>query len=250
MKLLSTAFSTSLITSLALAGCVDSELDEITEDQAADDAEAVAPTKFTLQAKSFIAPIPDNMVGSLGPLFDENLYAFAGLTNLSFSENPQTGAQSAAQFRVWSQLSLSATCSGSNVTGLTVTAAKTDVGFESLLKGEIDPIQSRSSLVRETAGGPVVGNFTWQASGRPNILAEPAFLFVHPRTNRTIWYRVDGKVTCSGGVPFVGSFKVVNTDFPSVRIWAIRDAGAEQLVYQEAQGKFTALWSLPNVPRF
>jgi hypothetical protein len=252
MKLLSTALFTVFV-----AGCVGSHEAATTEDQDVEDAAALVTrtSTFTLQAKSFIAPIADNMVGSFGSLVDDDLFALAGATNLAFSENPPDGAQSSGQFRVWANVKVEVTCSGNSVTSTRIVDHRTDVGFEGPLKGELDAIQSRSSLVGSGEVGRNLALFSFQASGRPHILAEPAFLLIKNRTNRTIWYRVSGQVSCNASAEaFLQINTVNNTNFPSLRVWASRASGGvtlpESLIYQEAQGLFTELWFLANLPRF
>jgi hypothetical protein len=244
----------NLIAILALSSsvfaCMDGVDDAvIDEDQAFDDAYALVPRRastFIIESKSFIANIADSMVGSFGlPDVDENLFALAGATNLAFSENPLTGAQNKAQFRVWGHIELDVVCDGATVISNTLLFPKTDVGFEGFLKGELDAIQSR---VSGTA-------FSYQVSGRPNIVAEPAFQLVFPRTNRTIWYRVNGHVSCNANAEaFVTVDSVQNTAFPSVRVFATRVSGGvfapEGKIFERMQGKFTELWRLAAVPRF
>jgi hypothetical protein len=245
-------YSTLLFTALTLTGCVEGAETEDTTDEteAVDEAEAALPprraTTFIVESKSFIAPIPANMIGSFGNFFqDTALQAFAATTNAGFSENPTTGAKSAKQFRVWGHVELDVVCNGSTVQSIQLLNPATDVGFEGPLKGEIDPIKS-------SAAGK---SFSYQVSGRPNILAEPSFQAVHSRTNRTIWYRVNGHVSCdASAAAFLTIDSVPNTNFPSVRVFATRVSGGviapEGKVYEEIQGKFIELWSLPPVPAF
>jgi hypothetical protein len=234
---------------ISSSGCIDSgdELDD-TADTATDESAAIAPRRHTffLDAKSFIRNIPATQLGTLGsPARDFALEQLRGVTNSLFSELPANGDPGASTFRVYGHLQLGVTCTGS-VINLTTQGAFSDVGFEGPLRGELLPFKSRT-----TTGG----SFAFQAAGAPNILAEPPFQGILPRTNRHIWYRIDGHVTCdSAGAARLFIDKVTNTNFPSVRVWATHSEGTrfdrEALLVERLQGTFSELWRLARVPAF
>jgi hypothetical protein len=237
--------------STAAIGCVGFDEGGGDDEEVLDDepAPALAPRHdhiFFIEAKSFIRPIASDMIGSFGdPIADFSLGLLASATNAQFSEDPTTGAQAAAQFRVWAHVRLDVICTGSTPE-LTLLEPASDVGFEGPLEGELDPLHFRSTTF---------GTFAFQAAGRPHALAEPAFLAVHPRTNRTIWYSVKGHVVCdSDARASIVLDEVTNTRFPSLRIWSEHvergQIGPETLIFDIAQGKFTELWSLPAPPAF
>jgi hypothetical protein len=241
------AVALALSTTTACLDDVDPDDEAALEDLDSAEAEAAVSRThtFTVESKSYIAPISNAMVGSLGPLIDPQLHLFAAATNFGFSENPTTGAKALEQYRIWGHVELKVTCVGTSAT-MSLRNPATDAGFEGPLKGEIDPIQTSAS---GTA-------FSYQVGGRPHILTEPGFLAVFPRFNRTIWYRVNGHVACDAASQATLTIdSVVNTKFPSVRIWAKRTTvgGAsvpEAQIFQRVQGKFTELWFLANKPAF
>lgn len=224
------------------------ELDSTDEQAATDEAEAVAPRKhrFFIDAKSFIRNIPSSQLGTLGnPIVDAQLELFRLTTNLGFSELPANGDPNASTFRVYAHLLLNATCTGRTIS-LSAADSFSDVGFESLLHGELIPFQFRT-----TPGG----TFSFQAAGAPNILAEIPFNAIQVRSTRHIWYRVDGHVTCdAAGAAQLFIDRVTNTNFPSVRVWATHTEGAkidrEALLVDRRQGNFSELWRLAKIPNF
>lgn len=241
-----TALFAGLALSTSLFGCALDE-DGLEDEPDLEEAEAAVPRAhlFFLEAKSFIAPISSSMVGTLGdPITDAALSALAAATNAAFSENPTTGEHRAGQFRVWAHVELDVVCDGTRAT-VRLTDAQTDVGFEGPFKGELDPLSAS-----------VTGTFfSFQAGGRPHAAVEPTFQAVYPRTNRTIWYRVDGHVTCdASSEAFITLDSVTNTDFPSLRVFATRVSGGvilpEAQIFQWTQGKFTELWFLLPKPPF
>jgi hypothetical protein len=237
------------ITTTTSTACVDfgegGDLDEEVLDD--EPVPAVVPAHdhiFFIEAKSFIRVITSDMVGSFGDAFEDfNLGLLAAATNAQFSEEPATGERTAAQFRVWAHVRLDVICTGTTPL-LTLLEPSTDVGFEGPLQGELDPLQFRSTTS---------GAFAFQAAGRPNAIAEPAFLAVHPRVNRTIWYSVSGHVVCDDNAEAsIVLDQVTNTNFPSLRIWSTHITRGqilpETLIVDRAQGQFTELWSLPTPP--
>lgn len=227
-------------------GGADLDDEEVLEEEP---VPAVVPAHdhiFFIEAKSFIRVITDDMVGSFGDTFEDfNLGLLAAATNAQFSENPATGDRAAAQFRVWAHVRLDVICTGTTP-AMALLEPSTDVGFEGPLQGELDTLQFRST----TAGA-----FSFQAAGRPNVVAEPAFLAVHPRVNRTIWYSVRGHVVCDENAEAsIVLDQVTNTNFPSLRIWSTHITRGqilpETLILDRAQGQFTELWFLPAPPPF
>jgi hypothetical protein len=242
-----TALFAILALSTSLSGCAFDE-DGLEDEPEIEEAEAAVRPRahlFMVEAKSFIAPIASSMVGTLGdPITDAALNALAVATNASFSENPTTGAHSAGQFRVWAHVELDVICDGTRAT-MMLANPLTDVGFEGPLKGELDSISA-------SATG---SSFSFQAAGRPHQFVEPTFQAVYPRTNRTIWYRVDGHVACDqNSEAFITVDSVTSTDFPSVRVFASRITGGvvlpEAQIFEWRQGKFTELWFLLPKPPF
>ena len=217
------------------------------EDAGETDGALSAPVRdhvFDVNAKSYIAFIPSNQIGSFGNIFsDAALATLVAATNTAYSEDPQTGNPDAEQYRVFGSVRLNVRCTGTTVQ-MTLSALSTDGGFEGPFRAEVVPLKVRST---------VNGTFGFLARGKPNPAVEPAFQSIHARTNSDIWYAVSGHVTCDAAAQ-AGLFidKVTSTNFPSVRVWATHASGgrtdAEALLASRAQGKFTGLWSLETPP--
>lgn len=247
----------ALLFSATACVATDDTFDDLDEGQASDEAEAVTPhtDTFIIESKLYIAPIATNMIGSIGIFQDGALALLASTVDLMMHENPLTGAKSEAQFRVWAHLKVRVKCLGTSVQDLTLLDPQTDAGFEGILKGEVDPLQvARSTGLPNPATG---AGFTYVASGRPNIAAEAGFAAVigGPRTVRTIWHQVKARAVCDNqSKAKIVIDSVPNSNYPSVRVWVAKNPAtdvtkATDLVYQEAQGKFSELFFLGNTPR-
>lgn len=236
--------------SLAVAGCVDGEgPDAADEDSQGANAEAGVPSRshlFLIDAKSYIAPIPNNKIGSLStfdPVQDAKLKALAVATNVAYSENPKTGAHDAEQFRVWSHLTIDVTCIGSSIRTF-LAGRQADVGLEGPFEGVLDQLQA---TVTDN------GSFALLGAAEPNPVVEPTFQIIHPRSTSKIWYKVKGHVFCDQNAQaFVVLDGVTQSNFPSVRVWATRVSGGaiqpEELLYTYQQGLMTGLWALEPKP--
>lgn len=223
--------------------------EEQTEDGPAALAGGNAPRQshlYVIRTKGFIAPITNETLGSLGGrLADAGLYAFSSVTNQQFSENPRDGSSSSGQYRLWAQVFLDIKCAGTTVT-MQLTDPATDAGYEGPLRARFDPLKTDYTTD---------GKFAFQAQGRPHPAAEPPFQAIASRNNNTIWYKVQGHVTCDRNAEATLHLDgVTTTKFPSFRLWVTEYSGgregAEQLVVDRPQGNFSELWSLPAPPPF
>ena len=94
---------------------------------------------------------------------------------------------------------------------LRATLRKTaDVGREGPLPGEGAHFFWQS-FARVNASR---ASFSWGFSGRPNILAEPAFQAVAFRTSRYIWHYIAGSISCKGGKGFYSIATFTGSAFP------------------------------------
>ncbi len=196
---------------------------------------------FVVHTKGFIAPITD--VGAFDNMFlNPGLHAFAVATNHHFNENPQDGLRTTGQYRLWAQVKLDVTCTGSKVQ-MKLTDPDTDAGWEGPVQAVTDPL-----LTKSTPGG----KFWFQAAGRPAPIAEPAFQAVAARDSSTIWYEVEGSVICSESGDASLKMHPVTTAFPSFRLWTEKHTGngtpREVLVIDRPKGPFVELWKLPRPP--
>lgn len=232
----------------AVFGCA-APVEEDVGDGAAAQTQGNAPRQrhlYVVRTKGFIAPITNETLGSLGGrLADAGLFAFSSVTNAQFSEDPRDGSSSSGQYRLWAQVFLDVQCVGTTVQ-MALTDPNTDAGFEGPLRARFDPLKTDF-----TTGG----RFSFQAQGRPHPAAEPPFQAIKSRANSTIWYKVEGHVTCDRNAEATLHLDgVTTTKFPSFRLWVTEHSGgregSEALVVDRAQGSFSELWSLPAPPAF
>ncbi|WP_394838184.1 hypothetical protein LVJ94_14860 [Pendulispora rubella] len=205
---------------------------------------ATTSHEFTIETKNFIAPV-DN-VGHFILGDNKALAELAVATNLAYKEDPKDGSKDSAKYRLWVSVTLSVTCTGTKAS-MKMNVNGRDVGKEGPLKGDETHFSSKSTDD---------GRFYYLMGGRPNVVAEPAFQLVRPRTNRSIWYSVSGRVTCSAdgdATLTIGDGDVVNTSFPSFRLWTGKKTNGT-VVYRDRrdfdrkQAVFTELWNLSDVP--
>jgi len=207
---------------------------------------------FVIQTKGFINVIYKEDVGTLtgtllNPAWKKNLALkdLAVATNAMFSEDPQDGTQASGHYRLWAQMGLHVKCDGSTVT-MRMTDHETDAGYEGPLKAGFEPLAT--SVTPD-------GRFYFLARGWPHWAAAPAFNAVEWRTRTTIWYTVEGVVTCNNGDATiqVPDSSVVTTAFPSFRLWTSKSTNgqtvySEQKIIDRPQGTFSELWNLPAAP--
>ena len=173
--------------------------------------------------------------------------AFCQATSLG--EDPPNGdIHNPLDARIRAGVGIDWTCEAGRSTPLeaNITAIATEGGWEGPVKGVVNATAIRNNLVQS-------GTFGYVASGHPHPLVETAFQAFRLRNQPDIWQRITGSVSCdtnaSGHPTAVLSTNIMRSPFPSHRLWWKRDANsAPRLLFDQGQGLFSQLWSLPAVP--
>lgn len=194
-------------------------------------------------AKSFIAKIETN-TGSVpcsatDDSSDTKLKAFAALTDIGFSEDPQTDAKDKG-YRMYSACTFTVTCEGGNLVSVVPSNLDTDSGTEVIIL-QAPPL----TILEFTSGmtGPGPFSFSWRVKGRPHPDTDVAFNEVCPRNSVFIWHTVSGVITCNGDGVSV-SVSITGSKFPSHRVF-VNGAISSTVT----QGPFSNLWvSDPSDP--
>ena len=239
---------------LAAIACKQNQQRTALKDDAAA-TQGTATHMFKVQTKGFIAPV--SAIGTLPGVTGRNLRlkAFAKVTNLNFSENPPDGEKGSEQYRLWAQMELEAVCTNGTLSSFKIASKDTDAGFEPSSK-RLRRIAMRAETDSLVAKADKNGHFYYQASGRPPLVAEPAFQSVARRASNTIWYTVEGQVSCKPNNDAdinIPRDSVHVTSFPTTRLWVTKtsqnfEGYPAKLVHEFAQGDFADLWRLPEIP--
>jgi RHS repeat-associated protein len=192
-----------------------------------------------LVVKSFIAPI----VGETGfipsgaatsgriPSTDGALIAGA---LFGLNEDPRDDSKDGA-YRLYSRLDVYFDCCGEGNdrfgSGLSSHMDK-DGGGEALFGLIAGTMEIRDMRIRKRDSQ--TWEFRYRGTGRPNLLAEPAFNIFSPRTSRFIWHEVLGTFSCKDNVM---KAEMVGSNFPSHRMWIGGELAAE-----DSQGLLINLW--------
>lgn len=224
-------------------------------------APAVQTKVFRVTGKSFIARVGSRAgilrcpILDLGPLAlpagaNAALLALAGVTDLSFSENPThdrivTAAPPVPKhYRLFSQADVAALSDGTRLIDVRLSGTLpvlTDAGLE------CDPVTRMACLTppplvidlpfSTRRMSATAMQFRWGVKGRPPRAAEPAFSGICRRTSVFIWHQIVGTVQLVGGVPTITQLDIQGSQFPSHRAWV---DGA--VFDNQAQGPMSNLW--------
>jgi hypothetical protein len=218
--------------------------------------ERIASAKtFRIETKSFIARMGladaegtqglrqfanlgfDDLVGGRAAAF-----AFMKATDALFSEDPSNGARASADFRLWSSVEISVDCAGDRVKSWNVSKLETEFGKEGPLQAE-GRTDLEPTIARYPSNGPLADEvlISYRVSGRPNLLALPAFNSIRPRECSWIWHEVTARLQCRSSSSQLG-VALNSSAFPSQRLWI-----NGKLMQDIPQGKFDQLWACdPN----
>lgn len=196
---------------------------------------APAETKsetFKIEVKSFIMPVKFAGVHTI------EAGILAAITDANFSENPQSGARSARDFRLWSSAELDVQCNGDRIKSARISEGQIDTGTEVFVleaKGELALPAELYNLKSDNS--TKIRRFRWEMKGRPHAATLAAFYVHDYRRCVWIWHRVEGELTCAAGKPTV-ELSLAGSRFPSHRVWV-----NGKLSFFQEQGPFEYLWS-------
>lgn len=193
---------------------------------------ATAAEEFKIQVKSFIAPTKFEDIHSVEAGILE------AITNANFSEDPQSGDSESADYRLWSEATLNASCSQGKLSAVDLSPASTNAGTELFALDAEGELEQQAQLSNLAPDDPEkIRRFSWQMRGRPNAAALAAFYVHDYRSCVWIWHRVEGTISCSGDNPTL-EVKLTGSRFPSHRIWV-----NGTIKGSVDQGPFEFLWS-------
>jgi hypothetical protein len=225
------------------------------------------PFTIDVITKQFIGPLSwGGIGGSPGPFIDvfahAAFYALAGSTDVAYNENPVSGHLASGEYRIFSDLFLTGTCTGDGyieLDGLDFVPDTPDgdgwipdintVGGQEAgpLYGVVNPVDWTVASEDDGDGYTKI-TISYVVSGHPNPALEPSFLAVAFRSRPDIWHKLVVELECDGGVLQITRTSS-RSSFPSVRTWVYQD-GDRQInqVRAGVQGPFSALWSLEAIP--
>jgi hypothetical protein len=185
--------------------------------------------------KSFIQKLdpgdPNECSGTMAKLL-------AMIASCNFSENPQSPARGAKDFRLWSQVAVKASCDNGSLSSWELGTVRTGVGTEAIVlaaQGEV--MEALTALPAGKGSRPTKQVwFSYMVRGRPSPVTEPSFQAVKARDCVYIWHRVEATLGCSGDQPTVDA-RITGSGFPSHRAWF-----GDKRVASVDQGPFTSLW--------
>ena len=212
---------------------------------------AVKSQTVQVAVKSFIAVI-GSRVGTMAgwtylpfpipPIFlrpgprrrQDMLEELAKETDKSFSEDPRTTAKD-KHYRLLSSCNFSVSWSDGKLVSVAPSVLDSDGGKEGLLQ----PPDLIVTPVTTGMIGASIFTFSWEAKGRPHLLAEPFFQSVQPRTSFYIWHAISGRIDVSSGTPMTTGV-LRGSEFPSHR--AFVDGRIAVVPPEMPQGVFSKLW--------
>jgi len=192
-------------------------------------------TVIRLTTKSFINHVDlDSMRADERPRMER---AFGTGTNWNFSENPSTPASDTKDFRLWSQVTIVATCRDDRLaswkTSLVAHRGGKEFGAFQATTAVMDELQAKPARSGKDSTSLTL---SYGIKGRPNEQVLWTFRTVRARTCADIWHKVEADVSCAKGVPKVEA-RVTGSRFPSHRLWI-----NEKQTPTVDQGPLSALW--------
>ena len=152
-------------------------------------------------------------------------------------EDPQAGDAGSDSFRLQSELSGEATCSGDQLKSWSlrpVTIQAANEFYFVTTKGDLSPALTANPGTSGSNAASVT--FSYRMRGAPNVAGILLMNKITPRSCSKIWHQVDGLLQCVANKLQVNYF-VRSSAFPSVRSW-----NKGTLVVNRMQGPFKALW--------
>jgi hypothetical protein len=163
--------------------------------------------------------------------------------DLKFRENPPDGGKGSAQYRLWSQVTVTGRCQAGKVVEWSIAAPEIAFGKEGPLDavGEfLTPLSAQPGIKGSTPQASI--SFQYAVKGRPHLLTTPAFDGIRPRACTWIWHKVNATVACSGNTLVVRP-SLTASGFPTHRLW--QDG---KLTAEIPQGPFENLWICSSTP--
>jgi hypothetical protein len=140
-------------------------------------------------------------------------------TDLAFREDPKDGDHNSGQYRIWSEVRITARCANSKLIKWKIDGPTFDAGKEGFLEANSEMFEAFEAKPSSSGDAPVEKvSFHYGIRGRPNALVTPVFEIIRPRSCYWIWHEVAGDVSCSGS-SLVVEPKLNGSRFPSHRLW-------------------------------
>jgi hypothetical protein len=195
---------------------------------------------ISIQAKSFIALVDLTDSSQFEPGSKSCQTAMAAVVDCgTLNENPLDGSKGSGAFRLRSELTGTATCTGANLTNWSLGPVQQDFGSEFVVFATSGDLAKPLTAVPGTKGSAPVAKitFNYRLRGQPNAAGVAAMNAVKPRTCSFIWHAVSGTLSCQSGKLVVAA-AIGGSKFPSHRLWVQGKA-----VQTVPQGKFKNLWN-------
>ncbi len=196
-----------------------------------------------IQTKSFIARVDITDSSQFADDASCKQGAMAALIDCAMllGENPKNGDVASGDFRLYSQLSGQATCSGNQIANWSLSPVTIKSGNEFIfLATQADLSPALSVKPAATGSNAPLVSFSYRMRGAPNDAGISLMNKVKHRTCSKIWHRVDGELRCVSGKLQV-KYAVKSSAFPSVRSW---NSGA--VAVDRPQDPFKSLWDCDN----
>jgi hypothetical protein len=201
----------------------------------------------SITARSYIAPVGNN-VGTFGnPIRQANGAALASATDIAFSELP-----SSFPGRFTTHMQVAITCGGAGGNSVLSARQLSLVRHDGTEPAKPNPnfpafLNPQGMTTRATLQFDTTRAQAWFSSkGRPPNLSEPIFQLVKPRVGKDIWHEALAEWECRCGEPRLRRYDNGYSYFPS-HVFFATDAfspvpnGYSRVV---AQGPFSNLWDL------
>jgi hypothetical protein len=200
-------------------------------------ADAAKPKTLRITAKSFVKGIDfSSMSGDPRTRAEQ---AFGAAAGRKLAENPGGPSADGRDFRMWSEVSVTATCRGDSIASWKASPLAHRTGGElPMLDGAtrvLEPLQV--STARAGKKGEVASiTLSYAIMATPSAAALSSYRSVRPRACESVWHRVHATINCQGGkLGLEGD--VAGSRFPSHRIWTNGETMASL-----DQGPLTGLW--------
>lgn len=194
---------------------------------------------LSLQVKSYISSVNLLDPNQFDPDAKSCQAAMAALVNCgTLNEDPPDGKKASKDYRLWSEVTIDATCSGNKLSKWDMKPVQQDFGSEFVIfstTGNLaKPLTATPALKGSTPTDKV--DFGYRLRGQPNQAGIDVMNKVKPRTCSFIWHEVAGTLSCQSGKPVLTA-NLNGSKFPSHRLWS-----AGQPIKQNQQGPFKNLW--------
>lgn len=165
-------------------------------------------------------------------------------------ENPTDGSLATGNYRLRSEFTAEVTCSGNKITNWNVHPVATNWSGEFLVFSTTGEFLPWPGVSPAASGSTPIDQITigYGMRGKPNIGGNILMWITKNRTCPYIWHRIQGTLTCQGGV-LKDTLSYSGSSFPSHRFWTNNVPPAPP--YEISQGPFRNLWICdPNAPEY